>query len=157
MTKSLLAGLACIVALVSGEAVAGEGTFRLLQVNQSRYHASMEWIGGPIESRHITGIGIVVESSGPPFEVGSKSTSSLFVEREREGDVITALTARKTITDGDGDRLFLLVGWKDMNRSDQTIQGGTGKFAGLQGSCIYSVEFFSEDRQVIDKSCEWRR
>ena len=83
----------------------------------------MEWIDGPIESRHVTGAGIVVESGGPPVEVGSKNTGSLFVERKREGDVITAPTARKTITDRDGDRLFLPAGWKDTSRSDRTIPG----------------------------------
>ena len=35
--------------------------------------------------------------------------------------------------------------------------GGTGKYAGLSGTCVYTADYLSDDRVVSQARCEWQK
>ena len=39
----------------------------------------------------------------------------------------------------------------------QEIEGGTGKYAGVTGSCPYTTSYLPDGWLVSRRSCEWRK
>ena len=52
-------------------------------------------------------------------------------------------------------RRRLLVGGG--GKGTQTLIGGTGKYAGITGTCEYTVEYLPDNRIVTQGSCDWQR
>ncbi len=74
------------------------------------------------------------------------------------------LEAPCTTTDGSGDRWYTLS-----NRSDGDtaaggggdgrwqLMGGTGKYAGVTGTCTYDTSYLTQERVVTEAKCAWER
>ena len=121
-------------------------------------HAEQTFIGGPLH-----GTVTVVESSGGPFAEGQSSATACFVY-SRRSEAGLDLETPCTNTDASGDRWFVMATRKagDIQvggggEGRQEFMGGTGKYAGLSGTCVYTADYLSGDRVVSQARCEWRK
>ena len=72
------------------------------------------------------------------------------------------LEAPCTVTDSGGDKFYYVARRKagDMNvggEGHQEIVGGTGKYAGLSGSCVFKTEYLAGNLAVTHQKCQWSR
>ena len=74
------------------------------------------------------------------------------------------LEAPCTSTDSSGDKIFsvskrkvgdVIPGGGGTGKSE--MQGGTGKYAGITGSCTYKVDMLSANRLVSISKCQWQK
>ena len=121
-------------------------------------HAGQTFTGGPLH-----GTVTVTGSSGGPFVEGQHGIVACFVY-SRRSEAGMALETPCTNTDASGERWFLMatrkagdiqVGGGGGGR--QELMGGTGKYAGLSGTCAYTAAYLSGDRVVSQARCEWRK
>ena len=121
-------------------------------------HGDGAFFGGVAE-----GTNTVTESSGAPFAPGDHSHAVCVVFGKRSAAGLD-LSAPCTQTDADGDSYYTLskriAGDVDAGGGGEgamTMVGGTGKYAGLSGSCAYDVDYLAGDRLVFTMHCAWRR
>ena len=121
-------------------------------------HAGQTFTGGPLH-----GTVTVIESGGGPFAEGQHGVVTCFVY-SRKSDAGLDLETPCTNTDASGERWFLMAIRKagDIQAGGggegrQELMGGTGKYAGLSGACVYTVDYLSDDRVVSQARCEWRK
>ena len=74
------------------------------------------------------------------------------------------LEAPCTSTDSSGDKIFSVSKRKigeaipaGGGTGKSETQGGTGKYAGITGSCTYKVETLSANRIVSISKCQWQK
>ena len=74
------------------------------------------------------------------------------------------LKAPCLIVDADGDRMFTISmresgdirdGGGGLGRAE--FMGGTGKYAGISGSCSYDTEYMPDNRVVTSARCDWKK
>ena len=158
------AGMAMLfgAGLVAAPALAQDtGTFRSVVVLLNDYttldhHAGVRVIAGPIE-----GVAVTVESSAAPWVAGSSSRVSC-VAFARAGTDRLNLEAPCNVTDSDGDTWFAHSTREEMNAAGggagkTVILGGTGKYAGITGSCGYTVASLPDNWQTTTITCDWSR
>lgn len=144
-------------------AVAEEsGSFRVLMSVVTDY-TTIDHAGAKVTGGSSTGTSTVLQSSGGPFAEGATHLLTCVVYAtisEADTDVWGACT----ITDASGDSWFALAkrsvgdieegsgggGWWEM-------MGGTGKYAGLSGSCPYDFEYLPGNRLVSSGDCSWQK
>ena len=150
------------VALGTGTALAEEGSFRGLKIQVQDY-TMIDHAEGQIAAGSLTGTLTILESSGAPFMEGAHSINRCLV-LARTSSAGLDLNAPCTMTDSDGDHLYM----EALRRSGDieaggggdgrfTLQGGTGKYAGLSGDCPYETEYLAGERVVTEMNCTWRR
>ena len=165
---SLIGKMGALVTFASGTlfaaqmAIAGEsGTYESVSSFVYDYtkfdFANQKIISGPLH-----GTDTITKSSGGPFVVGE---SSVFVcaVYAKTSDAGMDLEAPCTSTDASGDKWFSLskrnVGDTDSGGGGDgrsQILGGTGKYAGITGSCTYTVDYLSDNRLIAINSCDWQ-
>ncbi len=138
------------------------GTFSIIR-SYARTHATLEHAAGTISTGSLEGTVTTLASSGEPFTQGDHSLISclFYATSTAEG---VSIEAPCTITDGSGDR------WYTMSRRDAgdmasggggegrlELMGGTGKYAGVTGTCTYEASYLTQDRVVSDGDCTWER
>ncbi|MDE0048130.1 MAG: hypothetical protein OXU19_20080 [bacterium] len=150
------------LAPASWPALAEEGSFRLL-ASYSQDYMTIDHTDGQVSAGSLKGTFTVLESSGAPFMEGTHSIA-LCVVFVRTSEAGFDLDAPCTMTDGEGDRLYL-----DARRSSGDIEaggggegrfellGGTGKYAGIGGLCPYETAYLPGERIVTERDCTWRR
>ena len=145
-------------AIAAGESGSFSSVASLVYDYTTLEHAEQTFIGDPLH-----GTVTVVESSGGPFSEGQSSVTACFVY-SRRSDAGLDLETPCTNTDASGDRWFVMavrkagdiqVGGGGEGR--QELLGGTGKYAGLSGTCVYTADYLSGDRVVSQARCEWRK
>ena len=121
-------------------------------------HAEQTFTGGPLH-----GTVTVTESSGGPFAEGQHGVVTCFVY-SRKSDAGLDLETPCTNTDASGEQWFLMALRKagDIQAGGggegrQELMGGTGKYAGLSGACVYTADYLSDDRVVSQARCEWQK
>ena len=104
----------------------------------------------------------MVESSGGPFVTGDIYSATCLVYLAKS-DAGIDLEAPCTFTDPSGDAWYALAVRRagDIEAGGgghgvQTIVGGTGKDAGLSGSCPYTGSYLPDNEIVSHSTCEWR-
>ena len=155
------AAVSCVAALgISPLAYADSGTFEYISSFTSHYitfdHGDATVIGGPID-----GTQTISASSGGIFKVGDSTTfvCLVFVKKTATGiDNESPCTS----TDSSQDQMFTLARRRagDMNAGGQgrlEIQGGTGKYAGITGSCTYHATYLPGNRAVTVSQCQWQK
>lgn len=66
-----------------------------------------------------------------------------------------------TMTAADGDRLFMMLERsgdgviEDGGEGTLTIQGGTGKYAGMEHACPYVASHLPDRRMLVEAACNW--
>jgi hypothetical protein len=158
---SLAVGL--MVLLPAQFSIAGEtGTYVQvvsLSTNYTKSERGSETVIGGASSGTVT----TVQSSGGPFIEGSSGLFEciLFAKRSAAG---MNLEAPCVSTDTSGDKVFSVAkrsaGDVDAGSGAEgksELLGGTGKYAGLTGSCTYKVDFLPGNRLVTISKCRWQK
>jgi len=140
--------------------LADSGTFEAISSFTTHYitfeHGDETIVGGPIE-----GTRTISSSSGGSFTPGDSSIAEclVFVRKSVKGiDNESACT----YTDGPQDKMFTLSRRRagDMNTGGEgktEIQGGTGKYKGITGSCTYRATYLPGNRGTTFAKCQWQR
>ena len=166
MFERMTIGIAAAVALLvagAGTALADEsGTFFMLRSYQHSYitveHSDESYTGGVLK-----GTQTVLDSSGGPFADGMHSTSECLVFSHSSDAGIT-LEAPCVNTDLDGDLLYTTairdqgtIGTGGGGEGRWELRGGTGKYAGITGTCPYTTQYLAGDRLVTTGECTWSK
>jgi hypothetical protein len=130
------------IALCSAQtAIAGEsGSFSAVMGFNVDY-TKIEFAGGNVTGGALRGPSTITKSSGGPFVEGESGTR-VCVVFAKETSAGVQLEAPCVLTDKSGDKLYMLAirGVGDVSAGGggagtQQIMGGTGKYAGMSGSC----------------------
>ncbi len=161
--KSAVAVLAATMMMVAAQAAMADesGTFRSLRSYHYDYltidHDERTFTGGVI-----TGTGTVIESSGGPFMEGTNRYSECLVFSSRSESSLS-LQAPCVDTDTSGDILYsrAVRGEGDVSAGGGgpgvwELLGGTGKYAGVTGTCSYETEYL-ESVLVTIADCTWSK
>lgn len=155
--------LAALAAAAWTAAAQESGTYRSVSSYHHGYvtiqHEGETFVGGPL-----TGTMTITESSGGPFEVGANIVSECLVYSRNSADGLS-IEAPCVFGDAAGDMLQTYA-----TRSQGTLAavggggegtwkllGGTGRYAGITGSCAYQTEYLAGDRLVVHSDCSWSR
>ena len=166
---SLIRKMGALVAFASGVfftaqvAIAGEsGTYESISSFVSDF-TKFEFANQGIISGPLHGTDTITKSSGGPFVVGESSVM-LCAVYGKKSDAGMDLEAPCATTDASGDVSFTLskrsagdteTGGGGDGR--QEIVGGTGKYAGITGSCTYTVDYVAGNRGISINTCEWQK
>lgn len=122
-------------------------------------HDGETYVGGPLK-----GTMTVVESSGGPFVAGANIVTECLVFSRNRADGLL-IEAPCVFTDAAGDLLHTyairnegtLAAVGGGGEGTWELRGGTGKYAGITGSCSYRTEYLKGDRLVVRSDCTWSR
>ena len=155
-----LAGIV-ILSLVA-TAAAETGTFRLIRSYQHNY-TTFEFADQTVTGGALEGTGTIIESSGDPFMVGENSRATC-VAYVRPSEAGLEIEAPCVMTNAAGEKLFTLskrtlvgIGVGQGGEGRWQLLGGTGKFAGVTGSCSSETEYLEDNWLVMTMGCEWER
>lgn len=159
------ASLAIAVQLVlHGTGYAQEsGSVRLLQTYVSDL-TTFTHAGGEVTNGTLAGTNTILESSGPPFVQDQAGLAKCFLRARSVQGSSVSLEATCTMTDPDGDELYLFA-LREQGDTDAggggvgvaSIEGGTGKYSGLAGECNYDTKYLPDDLVVTIGTCNWER
>ena len=165
---SLIRKMGALVTFASGTlfavqmAIAGEsGTYE--SVGSFVYdYTKFDFANQMIISGPLHGTETITKSSGGPFVVGESSLMVCAVYGKKS-DAGMDLEAPCATTDASGDVHFTLskrsAGDTESGGGGdgrQEIVGGTGKYAGITGSCTYTVDYVAGNRGISINTCEWQ-
>ena len=120
--------------------------------------ADKKIISGPLH-----GTDTITKSSGGPFVLGESSVfvCAVYVKKSDAGMDLEAPCAT---TDSSGDVTYVIARRRAGDTETggggegrQEIVGGTGKYAGMTGSCTYTVEYVAGNRGITILSCQWQK
>ena len=166
---SLIGKMGALVTFASGTlfaaqmAIAGEsGTYEAVSSFVYDYtkfdFANQKIISGPLH-----GTETITKSSGGLFVV-NESSVFVCVVYAKKSDAGMDLEAPCATTDASGDISFTLskrsagdIETGGGGDGRQEIVGGTGKYAGITGSCTFTVEYLTGDRAISINTCEWQK
>src|SRR3954469_624436 len=146
--RDLNYGLAVAAMLVAQCAMAESGNYESV-VSLTTEYTKSERGDETITGGSSTGTSTITKSSGGPFVEGASSLFGciLFARKSAAG---LDLEAPCTTTDSSGDKSFSLAKRKageamptGGGTGKSELQGGTGKYAGITGSCTYRVDALS--------------
>lgn len=152
------ASIACAAPLAAGES----GSFDMLTSYVHGY-TTVEYAGRTVRGGPLDGTGTILETSGGPFAEGMNYRISCVVY-SKESDAGLDLEAPCAFTDSEGDTWYAAskrragdVEVGGGGRGSQEIDGGTGRYAGVTGSCRYTTSYLPDGWLVSQRSCEWRK
>lgn len=154
------AAAACLIAPASGYAESGtyDQVISLL-ANYTKSERGTETVTGGSSS----GTATTIQSSGGPFPAGSSVVFECIVFAKKSAAGID-LEAPCMSTDGSGDKVFSVAKRKSGDVSPggggegrSELVGGTGKYAGISGSCTYKADYLAGNRVVTISKCQWQR
>lgn len=139
------------------------GSFRMLQSFDQDF-TTINHAGGAITGGTLVGTSTILESSGPPFVAGETSIAKCIVLVGTFRDGVVDLESPCTVTDGEGDEIYLLALRRDGDIAEggggegrAQIMGGTGKFAGVSGECTYVTRYLPVNHVDTSSKCTWQR
>ena len=160
--KGAVAVLAATMTIVAAQAAFADesGTFRSVRSYHHDYitidHGGRTFTGGTLK-----GTSTILDSSGGPFMDGTNSYSECLVF-SRSVDGVLSLEAPCVDTDPSGDLLYARavrnqgdVGAGGGGEGAWELLGGTGKYAGITGTCSYSTEYLAGGVVVAIADCMW--
>ena len=166
---SLIKRIATFVAFASGTlftaqmAIAGEsGSYESVSSFVHDY-TKFEFANQAIISGPLHGTDTITKSSGGPFVAGESSVM-LCAVYGKKSDAGMDLEAPCALTGASGDKTFQLAKRSAGDAEaggggDGLLQivGGSGKYAGITGSCTYTVDYLADNKGVSISICEWQK
>jgi len=155
-----VASLAALLLATPQVALADSGTFEEVSSFTTHYitfeHGDETIIGGTLD-----GTRIIISSSGEPFVKGESSITECLVFVRKTANGIDN-ESPCTFTDSSQDKLFTVARRRagNMEAGGQgkiEIQGGTGKYKGITGSCGYRVTYLPGNRATSVHTCDWQK
>ena len=156
-----LAGI--IILSLATTAAAESGTYRSV-LAQLHDFTSFEFADQTITGGAAEGVRTIIESSGGPFVVGehSRATCMAYGKQSEAG---LELEVPCVLINAMGEKLFMLGkrtqggigGAGQGGEGSAQLLGGTGKFAGITGTCSLETEYLADNWVVVFMACEWER
>ena len=152
----------CAAHMAIADHHAKSGTFKIVLSAVTDF-AAVEQLDHVVRVGTLDGTITIIESSGGPFKVSSSGTISGLVYLKKSAHGID-LESPGVFTDSSGDKWYAVarrsagdqaVGGGGGGR--QEIAGGTGKYAGITGSCEYFVDYLPDNKLVTRSTCQWQR
>ena len=139
------------------------GIVRLLQSYVSDL-TTFNHAGGEVTGGVLVGTNTILESSGPPFVQDQVGMAKCFLRARSVQGSPVSLEATCTMTDADGDELYLFA-LREHGDTDAggggvgvaSIEGGTGKYGGMAGECSYDTKYLPDNLVVTIGTCTWER
>lgn len=126
-------------------------------------YTMIEHPGGTIVGGASAGTNTILESSGGLFAAGEHSSVTCVVYGKRSAAGLE-LEAPCISTTAAGDKLYSIsmrsaggVAEGAGGAGSLELLGGTGKFAGVTGTCTYQTAYLAEGRVVTMSDCKWQR
>jgi len=156
-----LAGI--VVLSLAAMAAAESGTFRSV-ITYLHDYTSFEFADQTITGGALEGVSTIIESSGGPFVVGAHSRITCMVYAKRSEAGLELESPCVTIN-AMGDKQFTrgkrtlgdIGGAGQGGEGTGQLLGGTGKFAGITGTCSYETEYLADNWIVTTTECVWER
>ncbi len=148
-----------VAGVVSGAAVADEGTVRFLRTYVQDYttieHAGVRVTGGTLD-----GVVTIIDASDGPFVPGAHARVTCVVTSKASAEDFT-LDSPCTARDASGDEWYTISrrGSGDIETGGaggMELAGGTGRFAGVTGSCSYDVSYLDDSWVAVLATCNWK-
>ena len=159
LAAALIAGAA--IACAAHTATAEEsGNFRAVRTYVQDY-VTIDHAGGSVTGGPLQGTITIMESSGGPFVEGTheRVTCVVYAKNSEEG---IDLDAPCTMTGPSGDKWYSYSKRREGDveaggPGTMEIQGGTGIYAGIGGSCTYDVDYLPDNWVAMIADCTWQR
>ena len=161
MAAALVAGAAIMCAAYTA-AAEESGSVRLIRTYVQDY-TTVDHAGGSVTGGALEGTVTILQSSGGPFVAGTheRITCVVYAKSSEAG---IDLDAPCTMTAPSGDRWYTHSKRRTGNvetggggPGTMEIQGGTGVYAGIGGSCTYEVEYLPDNWVAMIADCTWQR
>ncbi len=166
-TRLMAAALGIVAAATLGTVRpalgADAGTFRMSIVLTFDY-ARVRQSDGTVFGGGTTGSGVILDSTGGPFTKDARSDVTCVVHGKRTAARLDLKTfcALKV---GEGDDEFYVSGGRTAGsmtaggggKGRLVMEGGTGKFSGVRGTCEYETTYTSDNRSSTATACSWER
>ena len=157
--KTIVAALLAVagVTLSLQSAIAEEsGSFS--RIGSSVYtYTALEHAGETLLQGTLEGAVTVTKSSGGPFVEGEHGLMKRLLRGKRlEAGVDVESTCSVTAAPGNS-WYFLSTQRAGDAKGNTELMGGTGKYAGVTGSCTYVVDILEGNRAVTMADCTWQR
>ena len=159
-TALVLTSLLCTTHSIHAD---DEGSFSMI-ASWVRDYTTLERPGRAVTVGTLEGTITILEGSHSPFVAGEHSFSKCLVyAKQSEGK--HNLEAHCTQTDSSNDK-FHMGGTRHGGDTETggggtgvwKLLGGTGKYAGVSGTCEYSVDYLAENWLVSTaEHCKWHR
>ena len=155
--------LAAVMMVAAQAAIAEEsGSYRSLRSFHHDYitidHGGQTFTGGMLR-----GTRTIIQSSGGPFVEGANSYTQCLVFSTSSEDSVS-LEAPCMDTDTSEDVMYTravrnegTVGAGGGGEGVWELLGGTGKYAGISGSCTYTTEYLEGGVVVVQADCAWSK
>lgn len=138
------------------------GSFSVIR-SYIRDYATLEHAVGTVTAGTLAGTVTTLASSGEPFTEGEHSVITCMVYAKSTAEGMN-LEAPCTMIDASGDEWYTLshrsmgdVSEGGGGEGRWELMGGTGKYAGVTGSCTYEVSYLAENQAVTEGKCHWQR
>ena len=156
-----LAGL--VMLSLAATAAAESGTFRSI-ITYLHSYTTFEFADQTITGGALEGVSTIIESSGGPFVVGAHSRITCMVYA-KQSEAGLELESPCVTINAMGDKQFTLgkrtlgdIGGAGQGGEGRgQLLGGTGKLAGVTGSCSYETEYLADNWIVVMSECAWER
>ncbi|MXX90540.1 MAG: hypothetical protein F4213_02095 [Boseongicola sp. SB0677_bin_26] len=163
MPRGAMIAAVASFALWHAAMAAGEdegGTFELV-TSFVREHVTIEHAGRSVTGGSMRGTNTVTRSDGGPFVEGESNVVECVIYATRT-EAGLDLEAPCTNTDSSGDTWFWIARRTagDMEvggEGRRELLGGTGRYAGVRGTCTYSTRYLTESEIVSVAGCKWLR
>ncbi len=151
--------IVCAVPLASA---AESGTFKLQGSYQHNYTV-LDFAGSKITSGSIAGTSTIIMSRGGPFTKGEHYNAACAVYSKRSATEFD-LEAPCILSSKAGDKIYLMAKRRSGNlktggggKGTHKIMGGTGKYAGMTGTCSYTTAYLPDRWLVVSSDCKWSK
>ena len=140
---------------------AASGTFTMLMVSTHGYttvkQPELTVFGGGLN-----GVAVIVESSGDPFTKGTHG-DTMCVVYGRQTPKSFRLETACTFNDARGEDKLYMSGRRTGGgvgtggSGDGTLDGGTGRFSDVRGSCDYDATYRRNKQVLTTVNCSWEQ
>ena len=140
---------------------AATGTFTMLMVSTHSY-ATVKQPEVTVFGGGLNGVGVVVESSGAPFTKGTQGDTTCVVYA-RETPKNFRLETVCTFSDARGENKLYMSGRRTGGGVETggsgggTLDGGTGRFSNVRGSCDYEATYRANKQVLTTVNCSWEQ
>ena len=142
----------------------GEGTFSMV-LSSTYDYANLQQKDRVFTAGSLQGSATVTSSSGPLFQQGQSFLRDCVLFSERSEDSFQTrshCTLKESAADG-GDQFLMSVhrnqgdpiGSTTGGRGRTEFVGGTGKYMGITGHCVYDVQYLIPSLGVLLADCNW--
>jgi len=162
-SQGIVTGLTAAISMAAAQTSAAEnGSYEMLYSFVTNF-TKLEQPGRTITSGSDSGSQTILKSSGEPFSEGAHNITDCVVYAKNTDSGID-LESYCNSTFSAGDELFTMGQRKagDLNvggggTGTVKILGGTGRYAGITGTCAYKTDYLGGNHVVNHNKCQWQR